>query len=264
MMRNDNICKLVSVVNEKQMITTNFVLENKLENLCNIRTTDNHSVRIVMNGTGKLYTDKYIGALQPGTVFFTFPNVAYRIDADEGFNCMYITFRGTRAQELFQRFRISPEHCIFEGHDGLLAFWQNCLGKANEHNLDLISESVLLNTFAQLSPPVTTKKQQLINDVMEYVDNSFSDSELGLSTVAEKMGYSSKYLSKAFKENVGISFSEYVRNVRIQHAVFLIEHGITTVKNLALLCGFADPYYFSNVFKTVVGVYPSNYIQKNQ
>ena len=57
-----------------------------------------------------------------------------------------------------------------------------------------------------------------------------------------------------FKEDVGSSFTEYVKNIRIQYAVFLMEHGITTVKNLALLCGFTDPYYFSNVFKEVVAI----------
>ncbi len=262
MMKNNNICKFITTTSERQIFTTNFVLENKTECLRNIYHMQNYSVRLVLSGKGKLYSEAMRGNLQAGTVFFTFPDISYKIDADDDFKCMYIMFHGLRAGELFQRFRIVPENCIFEGHDGLLAFWQNCLSKANENNLDLISESVLLYTFAQMSPQVIIGKQRLVDGILEYVEENFKDASLSLSTVAEHLGYNSKYLSKVFKEELGTSFTEYVKNIRIQYAIFLMERGITTVKNLALLCGFTDPYYFSNVFKTVVGVSPSKYLDK--
>ena len=262
MMKNNNICKFVTSTSEKQIFTTNFVLENELECLQNIYHTQNYSVRLVLSGKGGLYHETMSRKLQAGTVFFTFPGVSYHIDVDDDFKCMYITFHGLRAQELLQRFRIAPENCVFEGHDGLLAFWQNCLSKASESNLDLISESVLLYTFAQMSPPVITAKQRLVDEILDYIEQNFKDSSLNLNTVAEHLGYNPKYLSKVFKDDLGTSFTEYVKNVRMQHAIFLMERGITTVKNLTLLCGFTDPYYFSNVFKSVVGMSPRKYIDK--
>lgn len=258
----NNICKFVTAASEKQIITTNFVLENNLEVLKSMGHLQDYSMRIVLNGTGKLRSEYITGKLKPGTIFLTFPNASCGIEASEDFQCMYISFHGLRAQELFQRFRVSQSNCIFEGHDGLLAFWQNCLGRANENNLDLISESVLLYTFAQLSPVAVTGKQRLVDNILEYIEKNFNDASLSLSTMAEALGYNPKYISKVFKEDVGSSFTEYVKNTRIQYAVFLLEHGITTVKNLALLCGFTDPYYFSNVFKEVVGMYPSKYMSK--
>lgn len=262
MMKKNNICKFVTTTSEKQIFTTNFVLENELECLRNIYHMQNYSVRLVLSGKGKISTENTSGKLQTGTVFFTFPDVSYHIDVDGDFKCMYITFHGLRAQELLQRFRITPENCVFEGHDGLLAFWQNCLSKASENNLDLISESVLLYTFAQISPPIITGKQRLMDDILEYIEENFKETSLNLSTLAQHLGYHPKYLSKVFKDELGTSFTEYVKNIRIQHAVFLMERGITTVKNLTLLCGFTDPYYFSNVFKAVVGMSPRKYVDK--
>ena len=256
----DNICKFVTTTSEKQIFTTNFVLEHNLELLKHIDDPQHYSIRIVLNGTGTLHSEYFTGNLIPGSIFFTFPNIACGIEASCDFKCMYINFHGLRAQELFQRFRISQSNCLFEGHDGLLAFWQNCLGKANENNLDLISESVLLYTFAQLTPTAINGKQRLMNNILKYIEKNFNDSSLSLTTLAEAFGYNPKYISKVFKDEVGSSFTDYVKNTRIQCAIFLIEHGITTVKNLAILCGFTDPYYFSNVFKEVVGVYPSKYI----
>ena len=85
-----------------------------------------------------------------------------------------------------------------------------------------------------------------------------------LETTAAALGYSAKYVSRMFKQSMGLSFSEYVKNARIQHAVFLMEQGITAVKNIALLCGFHDAAYFSNVFRDSVGLSPSQFIQKKR
>ena len=261
-MVKNNICKFVTTTSEKQIFTTEFVLENELECLQSIHHASNYSMRIVVQGKGKLRNERITGKLQPGTVFFTFPETICSIEAEGDFSCMYIGFYGQRAQELFERYRISPENCIFEGYDGLLVFWQNCLGKANAGNLDLISESVLLYTFAQLSPPSITAKQRLVDNIREYIEKNFNDPTLSLNHVADCFGYHPKYVSNVFKKDMGISFTEHVTTIRIQYAVFLMENGITTVKNLALLCGFTDPYYFSNVFKAVMGMSPAKYIDK--
>ena len=261
-MKDRNICKFVTTSSEKQIFTTNFVLENLLECMKNIYHQQNYSVRLVVSGSGKLYCGTKSENLKMGMLFFTFPEISYSIDGNEEFQCMYITFYGARATELFQRFRISAENSVFEGNEGLIAFWQNSLGKANEDNLDLISESVLLYTFAQMSSPIVSGKQRLIDSVLRYIEEHFRRTELNLSTVAEDLGYNPKYISRVFREEIGTSFTEYVKKMRMQYAVFLIENGITTVKNLAILCGFTDPYYFSNVFKEVVGVSPSKYVDK--
>lgn len=261
-MKTNNICKFVVSASEKQIFTTNFVLEHDLEQMRGVHQAENYSMRLVLSGNGKISIGHMSAQLQAGTVFFTFPKLSYELDVDEQFTCMYITFYGLRAPELLQRFRVSSDNCVFEGNEGLIAFWQNSLGKANENNLDLISESVLLYTFAQMSAPVVRGKQRLVDNIIGYLEEHFKDTELSLSTVAEDLKYHPKYISRTFREEVGISFTEYVKNMRIQYAVFLMENGITTVKNLTLLSGFKDPYYFSNVFKAVVGVSPSKYISK--
>ena len=58
---------------------------------------------------------------------------------------------------------------------------------------------------------------------------------------------------------MGVSYSEYLRTLRIKYAVSLFDHGIDSVKNVALLSGFADPLYFSTVFKKYTGLSPKEY-----
>ena len=62
-------------------------------------------------------------------------------------------------------------------------------------------------------------------------------------------------------KQMGISYVEYLRNLRIKRAVFLMEQGVASVKNVAILSGFEDALYFSKVFKQAEGVTPSEYIK---
>ena len=92
-------------------------------------------------------------------------------------------------------------------------------------------------------------------------EQRFNDPELSLSAIARELSYHPKYVSHLFKEKMGISYSEYLRSVRLKYATVLFDHGIDSVKNVALLSGFSDPLYFSTVFKKQIGRSPKEYIE---
>ncbi len=259
---DNNICKFVPYMETEQIITTNFVYECNLETMSEMSIRQNNIMYLVVNGKGRLCTEFMKHELESGMIFFTFSGAPFRIENTDNISYMYITFRGQRSKKLFERFMITPANCVFEGHEGLISYWHNCIGKANEQNIDLISESVLLYTFSQMSSVPENNENTLIGDILKYIEENFSNSELTLESTADALGYNSKYISKLFKNKIGITFSEYLKNTRIQHAVFLMERGITAVKNVALLSGYSDPFYFSNVFKKNMGISPSEYIKK--
>ena len=59
-----------------------------------------------------------------------------------------------------------------------------------------------------------------------------------------------------------MNYSEYLRSVRFKYAISLFELGISSVKNVALLSGFSDPLYFSNIFKKTTGISPKEFISQ--
>jgi AraC-like DNA-binding protein len=63
---------------------------------------------------------------------------------------------------------------------------------------------------------------------------------------------------------MGVLYSVYLRSLRLKHAVLLMDHGIDSVKNVALLSGFNDPLYFSTVFRNSTGISPKEYMAKVQ
>ena len=258
-MKKRNICKFVDKESSSKISTFNFILETEQNEKTANAVPNNNAVYLVTSGSGVLHTAAAEAELCPGNVFFTFSGVPYKIENADGLIYMYITFNGGRSEELFSRFGVSPSSCVFKGHEGLIPFWENAIVKTNEKNLDLISESVLLYTFGEMTPP-EKKDVGLVSDILALVKENFTDSDFNLASLADDLGYNSKYISRLFKEHMGVSFSSYLTTTRIQNAIFLIEQGVTSIKNVSLLSGYKDPLYFSSVFKNSVGMSPSEYV----
>ena len=125
----------------------------------------------------------------------------------------------------------------------------------------MLSESVLLYSLAEF-PTHVKETDDIVSKMISLTHENFKDVELSLNGVAERLGYDPKYLSSVFKKKQGISYTQFLREMRIRHAIFLMEEGVISVKNVALLSGFGDALYFSKVFTKVEGITPKAYIAK--
>ena len=264
-MKSNNICKFITSGGEERLSSVNFVLESNREAMAAEFKLKNHTLYLISGGDGKFsFNEKSLFA-SVGVLVFAFEGETVRILPEDGFEYMYIGFEGGRALDLFSRFDISPSKRAFSGFEGLIPFWKDSLSRATDENVDLVSESAIIYTFSKLTEH---KKQivEIVNKLVRRIDNDFSDPNLSLSSLADELGYNVKYLSHSFKEKTGMGFSQYLRTVRIKHAVLLLDHGVDSVKNIAFLCGFTDPLYFSTVFKESIGCSPKEYISqiKNQ
>jgi len=75
-----------------------------------------------------------------------------------------------------------------------------------------------------------------------------------IGEVASKVGISQDYLRHLFKELRGKSLIRHLNEVRIDQAKILLTRSICPLKQISMLCGFADEYYFSVVFRKITGV----------
>ena len=200
-------------------------------------------------------------ALSVGTAFFINRDTSFTISGGEDLSYFYIDFYGRRAEELIGRIGKS-ESGVFdlsENGEEIAAFALNCLNRADSENMDIMGECVLLYLFSYLAVK-KNNTSDLLSAIIRITEDNFTDSQFSLAALSAMINYDSKYLSFYFKKNKGIAYSEYLRELRIRHSVFLIEQGITSVKNIALLSGFKDALYFSKVFKQVMGKNPKEYI----
>lgn len=93
----------------------------------------------------------------------------------------------------------------------------------------------------------------------EYIDRHYADTELSLGSVAAAARISPNHLSTVFKEKTGVCFSEYLTELRIRQAKYLLVTTDLLASDVATRVGYQNFNYFSMLFKRVVGVSPSRY-----
>ena len=257
-MNDKNICKFIAETATDKLEVTRFIFESNTETMKNQSVVKKNRIILVKQGSGQITIDGCEYECEPGSLVFVFKDEKMLAEPGKNFEYMYIDFSGSRSESLFSRFRINKVNRIFKGFDGLIPLWHDSLCRANEINIDLASESILLYTFSRLVTDTGTQNT-LIDRILKISEENFTSSELTLSSLSEKLSYNPKYISHIFKKKMGISYSEYLRNLRIKYAVSLLEHGIDSIKNVAFLSGFSDPLYFSSVFTKTLGVSPKAY-----
>lgn len=94
--------------------------------------------------------------------------------------------------------------------------------------------------------------------VMRIKAENASD-QTALRELACEYGISMGHLSNLLKKELGMSFSEYTMNKRIQRAKELLMDDRLSVEEIAEKVGYNDYFYFTKVFKKKVGVSPSKY-----
>lgn len=102
------------------------------------------------------------------------------------------------------------------------------------------------------------QSNQIIQKARQIVKTRYQEN-LTLDDVAEELNISLFYLSKLFRKHTGISFTEYLTQVRMDHARSLLNDSSWSVKEVAYATGFNSQSYFSKIFKKYTGKSPSEY-----
>ena len=181
---------------------------------------------------------------------------------------MYISFVGLRGNMIMERLNINNSNFIFHNATEIYDFWQKGL-YTGSNMMDLISESVLLYTFSFLGDRIlqkdnNSKQNHSVDAIKKYLDDHFTDQSLSLEKMSNELSYSKKYVSYLFKKVFGLGIIEYLNTIRIQNACAMIKQDFTSVNDIASRCGYSDAQYFSKIFKTKMGVTPTQYIKAIQ
>lgn len=108
------------------------------------------------------------------------------------------------------------------------------------------------------------QKTDVGRHLVEYLEEHFGDSQLGVVSMAEVFGFSETYFSQFFRETTGESFSNSLERIRMDHAKQYLLEGILDVEAIAAKCGYTNAGSFRRAFKRVHGVSPSVWKQENQ
>ena len=116
-----------------------------------------------------------------------------------------------------------------------------------------------------VSPPnPVTLDEQFVQQVVAYLEEHLSDPSLKIEDFAAHLCLSRTVFYRKLKTITGLTPVEFVREVRLQHAIRLMADNAYTVAQVAYMTGFGDPNYFGRCFKKKMGVTPTEYKEKGK
>lgn len=119
--------------------------------------------------------------------------------------------------------------------------------------------------FDQIKERYQTYQHALAADRIQQIKQyiiEHSHEDISLDLLAEQIGLSPIYISKMFKEKLGVNYIEFLTACRIDHAKKLMHNQAMSIKEICYEIGYHDPNYFSKVFKRLTGVSPKTYREK--
>jgi transcriptional regulator GlxA family with amidase domain len=97
-----------------------------------------------------------------------------------------------------------------------------------------------------------------INKALAFMNDRLHE-RLALTELAEHVGLSVSHFSQLFKVHIGFSPIDYFINLKIQYACHLLETTTRAIRDIANALGYEDAYYFSRLFRKLMGTSPANY-----
>lgn len=99
-----------------------------------------------------------------------------------------------------------------------------------------------------------------MSELTAYIQENYTQ-DISLDQLAEKYNISTSYLSKHIKNYLGKNYIDYITDLRIQKAKELLLERKKTIKEISSEVGYNSQTYFCKVFKRIVGINASEYVE---
>ncbi len=262
---NQSICLFVPQKEGAALETFHFVYETEFRKLKQPFKRPTYCAYLVTAGRAdlKMQTDQH--TITENTRFFTFPSVPFEILSHDRLEYIYISFSGSGIDLQLQALGVTPDQFVFHKMDKVTALWKDTIRRIDKQNITILTECAMLYALSFLNTAAKeasdAAEETPFSKILSYINNNFTDPDLTVRKVAALFSYSEKYLSQLFKKTMGVTFTNYLNKIRIQHGLFLIENGEISVSKISAACGFSDPLYFSKVFRSQVQLSPKEKIK---
>lgn len=221
--------------------------------------------------------------LLPGNIMHTFTLPAHCEESAIVFDPKMLTFSSYDEvqSEIFESLIssniplppiITPEHPAFNRIDKLYRY---CVrhGATNNSSHRLLIKAKLLEILAvyheygllsrkDVHTNVIQTKQDKLKDLLNYIDSHYAG-PMTIRDAAIRLGVTDQYFCRYFKRVTGMSFTEYLNDLRLRRAAKEIELTTRAISDIAYDHGFENAGYFFKSFKSKYGITPLRYRKRH-
>ena len=226
---------------------------------------------LVEHGSGTVAVRNQSYMLAEGDCAFINCSEPYTHATDEDpWALQWVHFNGPTMNAVYQKYLERSGSVIFSPEDCsiYLQILKNLSDSAfsDSYVRDMEIHQYLSSLLTQIMKdcwnPESANKNNSVNPNTESLRSYLSEhyqEKISLEDLSSTFFLSKFYLTKLFKEQYGITISEYILDLRIRHAKELLRFSDKSLEEVAAECGFYDLPYFSRKFKKAEGITPSAY-----
>lgn len=239
-----------------------------------------HRLHFIVRGHLTLFVDGKKYKLRKNHCFCILPDVdmGFQTNPDSPAAFYWVTFSGQNVKAYLESMGFTEKRRYFHvptKYQRRLtdAFYDN-FKETNELHGRFYLDFLFVENFMKIAkvlssttetPKIVRRisaKRNYVEETLKLINERFADPEFSIRECAKELYLHENYLSHLFKEQMKQSFRTYLSIYRIERAVQMFESGQTSVSAVAYGVGFADPLYFSKVFKFYQRCTPSEQIKK--
>ena len=216
----------------------------------------NYEIIAYMEGTGYFCTQDKTIPVTVGNIIIVPPYTLHGSHLNAGIERIYVSGEFSQIFNFAEPVIIS-DNSKKEGATLAKMIYDNRFG-----NPDYVAS--LCNAFAHfllqninLDDSITLALKEVVHEITE----NFHNSDLDLCHILNKSGYAEDYIRSRFKKATGKTPTEFLTDVRIRHACYLIDvyANSLSLSEIAEKCGYDDYIYFSRRFRQRKGMSPQKY-----
>lgn len=213
----------------------------------------------ILSGEMEIVVDKKLYILKKGESLLIFPNQLHSMNSisSEHMLCIF-------SPELVKAYSSKltgkiPKSNKFIVGEYILA----CMDNLSDNSKKIKMKGILYSLCAEFDENAeytnkNTDDKNLLFGIFSFVDSNYNK-DCSLERLSKETGYSYSYLSRYFKNTVGISFNRYVNQYRINNACYILNNSDCSIIQCAMESGFSSLRSFNRNFKEITGITPKEY-----
>ena len=221
-----------------------------------IHRHNHYEIMLYLEGEGYLRTTTANYPFCPGSIIIVPPGTEHGSTSENGFKNISVggSFENLLHFENTVTLFDNPQN---EGTK-LATMIYNNRHKSNEYLFKLCTAYIhFILQYISFPDTISTA----VNKIICEIENNFCDSNIDLCELLKKSGYAEDYMRAQFKKITGKTPNGFLTDIRIKHALFLIDIYADTLslQQISEQCGYTDYVYFSKKFKSILGTSPKEY-----
>ena len=228
------------------------------------------SFHYVISGAGYYEYEEQKIRIEAGSVFVVCADVVstYYPDPKDPWTYVYFSLGGLLQRSIPDSLGLDPVNCVIDVKDNseigqkFMRVYESAMNTGEKSLQTVAALYDALAFLEQLNVKKTPRsnKERYVMQAINFIRNN--DLRITVEAIAENCAVTSGYLTRVCKEVLGISLKEIITVYRMQLARTKLVYSKVSIGKIAEGLGYADKKHFVRVFKSIFGVTPTEYRER--